>query len=361
MKKKKTTDKAKRNRRIAIGAGVAALAGLAVFLASGDSEAKDPSGGKAGGGGGLKGGGKSGGGSSSGGGGAGPSGTLPGADDLPAPKDDPLAPSPRRTTPSGGGGSSDGGARRVSPSGGGDGDGGSPRRTNPPIVEPTGPDPRIKDLPGFYNDEWPDPGKFYQVGGQDSDGLYGIAWRWFYTCLFLAARNAGGLDDDAASAWAAERVGSKGVAQAERADYILCVAWNDIVYGSYTVASKNRRGPHGRGIDLVPQHGDNWRRILDSRRVLRNVYLGTAGAEGTPRNAGAGDARLPLLWMPRLDDQALWSSGGSTIKAAGTWANGWSFYHPPPVVMKLGILDATQSAGLGVWGCGEGQIDYEND
>jgi len=358
MKKKKTTDKAKRNRRVAIGAGVAALAGLAVFLASGDSKAKDPSGGKAGGGGGLKGGGKSGGGSSSGGG-AGPSGTLPGTDDLPAPKDDPLAPTPRRTTPSGGGGNSDGGARRVSPSGG-DGDR-SPRRTNPPIVEPTGPDPRIKDLPDYYNDEWPDPGKLYQVGGQDSDGLYGIAWRWFYTSLFLAARNAGGLDDDAARAWAAENVGPKGVAQAERADYILCVAWNDIVYGSYTVASKNRRGPHGRGIDLVPQHGDNWRRILDGRRVLRNVYLGTAGSEGTPRNAGSGDARLPLLWMPRLDDQALWSSGGRTIKAAGTWANGWSFYHPPPVVMKLGILDATQSAGLGVWGCGEGQIDYEND
>lgn len=343
--------KKKRNRRIAMAAGGLTIATI-LLLASGDAKAqpkdpKPPGKGKAGGGGGIKG-------SGSTGGNTGPGGSFPGPDDLPAPKEDPLGPSggAKRTSPSDGG--SGGGARRTSPD-----DGGSPRRTSPDNPTPVGPNPDIDDLPDdYYNDEWPDPGKLYQVGSQDSDGLYGIAWRWFYTCLFLAARNAGGLSEEAARGWANERIGSKGVAQAERADYLLCVAWNDITYGSNTVAAKNRRGPHGRGIDLVPQHANNWRRILNRQRVRRNVYLGDGGSVGTPRNAGKGDAKLPLLWMPRLDDKALWDSDGRVLQAAGNWADGSSFYHPPPSVMGLGVDDATNSAGLGVWGCGDGQQYY---
>ncbi len=236
--------------------------------------------------------------------------------------------------------------------------GGSPKRTNPKPTTPKGPNPKIRDLDRYYNAEWPDPGKFYQVGSQDSDGLYGIAWRWFYTCLFLAARNAGGLDDEAARAWASARVGPKGAAQAERADFILCVAWNDINYGSYVVAAKNRRGPHGRGIDLVPQHANNWWRIRQRKQVRRNVELGKPGATGTPQNAGQGNAKLPLLWLPRLKDGRLWESDGRTLKVAGTWADGSSFYFPPPVVLNLGIDDATGSASLSVWGCGAGQGEY---
>ena len=153
-------------------------------------------------------------------------------------------------------------------------------------------------------------------------------------------------------------MGARGSAQATRADYILCVAWNDIAYGSYAVASKNRRGPHGRGIDLVPQHSDNWRRIKQRKRVRRNVFLGTPGMVGTPRNAGRGDAKLPVLWMPRLSDQVLWDSDGQELRAAGTWADGSSFAFPPPVVMDLGIDDATDSATLDVWGCGDGEGSY---
>lgn len=250
--------------------------------------------------------------------------------------------------------------RRVNPSRGkaSDADKG-PRRTNPKGgTTPKGPDPKIKDLDRYYNADWPDPGKFYQVGSRDADGFYGIAWRWFYTSLFLAAKNAGGLDDEAARDWAAARVGAKGVAQAGRADFVLCAAWNDIVYGCHVVASKNRRGPHGRGIDLVPQHADNWRRIRERRRVRRNVYVGKPGTVGTPRNAGKGNAKLPLLWMPRLSDQVLWDSDGRKLEVAGSWADGSSFYFPPPSVMNLGIDDATGSASQGVWGCGEGEGSY---
>ena len=249
--------------------------------------------------------------------------------------------SPKRTNPKGPS------PKRTNPKGG--------KRTNP---KPKGPNPKIRDLDRYYNATWPDPGKFYQVGRQDSDGLYGIAWRWFYTCLFLAARNAGGLDDEAARAWAKDRVGPKGAAQAERADFILCVAWNDINYGSYVVAAKNRRGPHGRGIDLVPQHADNWWRIRKRKRARRNVELGQPSTTGTPRNAGQGNAKLPLLWLPRLNDRRLWESDGRKLKAAGTWSDGSSFSFPPPVVMNLGIDDATGSANLSVWGCGAGQGSY---
>ena len=293
----------------------------------------------------------------------GPGGTVPGVDVLPDPKKDPLGPASgggKRTNPKGGGKTpktpkpkGDGGTRtNPKPKG----DGGT--RTNP---KPKGPNPGIKDLPRYYNDEWPDPGKFYQVGSQDADGLYGIAWRWFFTCLFLAARNAGGLSEEEARAWASARVGPKGVAQAERADYVLCVAWNDVTYGSFTVVQKNRRGPHGRGIDLVPQHADNWKRLRQAKRARRNVELGEPGEVGTPKNAGKGNARLPLLWMPRLDDAALWDSDGQTLVAAGTWSDGSSFTHPPPVVMALGIDDVTHTAQLGVWGCGDGQQHYGAD
>ena len=288
------------------------------------------------------------GGGASKGGGRGPGGTVPG-------EDDPQRVSPLGGTNNGGGQTPSGTSspRRTNPKRV------SPRRTNPKgDTTPKGPNPKIRDLDAYYNADWPDPGKFYQVGRQDADGFYGITWRWFYTCLFLAAKNAGGLDDEAAREWAAARVGPKGVAQAERADFLLCAAWNDITYGSNAVAAKNRRGPHGRGIDLVPQHADNWRRIGQRKKVRRNVYMETPGTVATPRNAGKGDAKLPLLWMPRLSDQVLWDSEGRELQVAGSWADGSSFYFPPPVVMNLGIDDATSSATASVWGCGEGEGHY---
>ena len=273
----KQVAKRKRRRRLAVGAGVGVGLGLLLLFATANANGDEPKPGGGGGGGGGKGrgkgfkglGGKGSGGTGDddigGGGGQGPGG------DLPKPGEDPLGPSPKgggkpsRTNPKGGGGKKK--PSRINPGGGG---GKKPSRTNP-TPKPGGPDPEIDDLTDYYNADWPDPGKLYQVGRQDADGLYGIAWRWFYTCLFLAARNVGGLSDEDARAWAAERVGPKGVAQGERADYLLCVAWNDVTYGSNTVAAKNRRGPHGRGIDLVPQHANNWRRIRERRQVRRNV------------------------------------------------------------------------------------------
>jgi len=307
----------KRKRRVTIGAGVGAGVGVGLLLlylaknANADEGESDPGpsdGGKRGGRGAFKS-------LAVGDGGTDGAGVDDSGPDDPSPGDvNPDGPGDGAVDPSGAGGAGAGkgpggsgldadGPRRTNPKTPGgktsktptrtnpksktpkrtNPDGGSPKRTNP---KPKGPNPKIGDLDRYYNAEWPDPGKFYQVGGQDSDGLYGIAWRWFYTCLFLAARNAGGLDDEAARAWAKDRVGPKGAAQAERADFILCVAWNDINYGSFVVAAKNRRGPHGRGIDLVPQHADNWWRIRKRKRARRNVELGQPGTTGTPRNAG---------------------------------------------------------------------------
>lgn len=311
-----------------------AITGVEGLGSSGSAEPKQPKQPKSPGGK-KKGGSKKGSGKKDPGGGRGPGGS--GAD----------ADGPRRVNPSGGKKKDEGEGRRTNPEGEG-------RRTNPP----KGPNPKFRDLDRYYNADWPDPGKFYQVGSRDSDGLYGIAWRWFFTSLYLAARRAGGLDEEAARAWASARVGPKGGAQATRADVILCAAWNDVTYGSFTVASKNRRGPHGRGIDLVPQHADNWKRIRQRKRVRRNVYLGEPGETGTPRNAGKGNAKLPLLWMPRLSDQRLWDSDGQELKVAGAWADGSLLSFPPPVVMNLGIDDATNSADLNVWGCGAGEASY---
>lgn len=259
----------------------------------------------------------------------------------------------------GGGGSTDGGGdspTRTTPDGGSGGDRTPPRRTTPEGTTPTGPDPTIDELP--YNSENPDPGTFYQVtaGGEDAKGLLNIARRYALTSLFLAARNVGELDDDGARNWASENAPDAEKLR-EWADYILCVAWNDVLYGSFRVSANNRRGPHGRGIPLSPMHADNWQRLLEGRNPLRNVRLHSAGEVGTPSNVGRGDQRLPLLWMPQLDEQVLWDSRGATLRAGGTWANGFSFYFPPPIVMARSINDPTD-ASLGAWGCGEGRATY---
>ena len=350
-------EKRRTRRRLAIGAGVvgtAALVGL-LLLPSDASAAgkrltppprKKPSSPTKSGGGGLVVGPKrdSGGGDSSGGDrGGGTQGPGGGSTD-----------GGQRTNPGGGGqrtnpgGGDSKGGKRVNPRGGGD-------RTNP---KPVGPNPGPEKLPDYYSDEWPDPLKFYQVtpGGEDAKGLYNIARRYALSCLYLAATEVGGLDPDEAIEWAQARSPDSSEVR-EWADYILCVAWNDVHYGSLRVTANNRRGPHNRGIPLSPIHADNWRRILDGRSTLRNVRLHKAGEVGTPQNVGKGDRRLPLLWMPGLDYEVLWQSGGKTLRAGGNWANGFSYYFPPPIVMRLSVQDPT-NAGLGVWGCGEGQADF---
>lgn len=266
---------------------------------------------------------------------------------------------PGGDTPSGGGGrrtSPDTGPRRTSPDVTPD-DGPDPRRTSPD-TGPVGPDPRRKDLPDYYNDENPDPGKFYQVtaGGNDAKGLFNIARRYAVTSLYLAAVNVGGLSQDEAIAWASAR-SPDATKVREWADYILCVAWNDIVYGSNRVSSNNYRGPHGRGIPLSPMHADNWARLIRGDEALRNVYMHEPGDEGTPSNAGRGDRKLPLLWMPQLDERVLWESDGQTLRAGGSWADGSSFFFPPPIVADAAIDDPT-GAQLGVWGCGDGSLNY---
>jgi len=350
--KKPTADDRKRKRRnvaIGVGAGLTGAALLAVLLVSSKASAspleaparKKPSKkpGKAkdkkaprGGGSRPSGGGDA---TPDGGGSKGPGGDLPDN-------------SPRRTSP-------DTSPRRTSPDSGPDN---SPRRTSPDNA-PVGPNPRREDLPEYINDESPDPGVFYQVtaGGEDAKGLFNIARRYALASLYLAARNVGGLSQEDAIDWAeARRPGSKKVR--EWADYILCVAWNDVLYGSNRVSSNNYRGPHGRGIPLSPMHADNWRRLLAGDSARRNVKLHSPGEQGTPRNVGQGDRRLPLLWMPQLDEQVLWDSDGQTLRAGGTWADGTSFFFPPPIVAWAQIDDPT-GANLGAWGCGDGRVDYD--
>ncbi len=269
--------------------------------------------------------------------GDGPSRTNPSDDD----DDDPARKNPADgPTPS-----------RRNPSSGDDDDDYDPIRVNP---KPSGPDPKWKDLPRFFNPDWPDPGKFYPVASGDFQ--YRIARRWLNSSLFLAAKNAGGLSDEEALDWAAARgpSGNFGGPQDREAwDFILCSAINDMAYGSFRVGASNRRGPHGRGIDFNPQHADNWGRLSRRLPMRRNVRLHQAGESGTPRNAGQGDRAFPVLWMARLDDETLYRSDGRVLKAAGPWADGNNFSFPPPVVMRAGVDDATGGADLEVWGCGD--------
>ena len=122
-------------------------------------------------------------------------------------------------------------------------------------------------------------------------------------------------------------------------------------------------GPHGKGIDYLPQHPANWALAMQGESMASNVFLHTPGEVGKPDNAGKGDKKYPLLWMPKLDTAALFESDGKLypdgdpIPAESGWGDGSSFYWPPPIVADRGIDDLTNSRSLGVWGCGEGKLN----
>lgn len=216
-----------------------------------------------------------------------------------------------------------------------------PRPPGPVAPVPQAPteQPEVDDLIKSY----PTGGHLYQVrsgdmfGGQNS--TRSIAYRLLLTEAFLAAKNVGGLDDDDAGAFA-RKVAKSGSRISQMITIIQCAWINDILYGTWGYGTKSVPGPHGRAIRLLPQHPDNEQRLREGLPLARNIRLRTPANKGD----GSGLATDPelretweLLYMPKLNEEELWNSGGTDLTTKGmTWGDGSSMGNVPhPWVMGL--------------------------
>lgn len=223
---------------------------------------------------------------------------------------------------------------------------------------PVGPGPVIPPAPiavEELEDVYPTPGRFYQVRQGDffngTNPDHSIVYRALLSAGYLAAKNLGGFDDEAASAYA-RSVANNSAARAIYRKMILCVPFNDENYSTYGYGPNAAVGPHGRGIRLVPVHADNRARLADGLPAMRLITLGKPSDEGNLLHTGSGDD-YEYLWLPALNLSKLWAGGSwdDRITSDGvTWEDGSSQFNPPPEVHT-----ATQLLPAGVsWGCANG-------
>lgn len=241
---------------------------------------------------------------------------------------------------------------------------------NLPPLNPTGPvapvgptfEPGEIDVDDWVKD-YPTGGTFYQVrtgdilGGQN--GTRSIAYRLLLTEAFLAAKNVGGLDDATARSWA-RNVAQNGNRIRTVIHLIQCSMINDMVYGTWGYGSQAVAGPHGRAIRLVPQHANNLQRLRDGEPLARNIRMRFPANAGDSSGVGVDpDLRsFELLYMPKLNEQILWDSGGLDLTTEGMeWPNGTDMGNwPPPWSWRGGPdnFDADADAFMATdeeWGC----------
>ena len=209
-----------------------------------------------------------------------------------------------------------------------------------PVPTPDGPNPPFNDivtpdLPG--TDGWPEPGKFYQVRGNDNQSMLRIASRALYTGAYQAAKQVGGLSDEDADAFA-DAFRSNATRQANFANDIQCESWNDAVYSTFGFGNKAQEAPSGRAMRLLPQHANNLQRLRNEQRPQRRQRYGKDGDQKTNKQSGSG-SKHELLYIPGLDLNVLWNVG--VVQLGGEWPDGASKANPPTWVLDLGVKDLT--------------------
>lgn len=234
----------------------------------------------------------------------------------------------------------------------------------PGPVAPVGPTPfepgpgEDPPLPSIIAEN-PTPATYYRVRFGDTFlGNDGIAARLIFNAAIRAAQTHGGLDAQAAAAWA-QSIADAPENRAMVTEFITCRApTNDFLYGTHGyqkgVAIPSKKT--WRAIRLLPRHADNLERLAAGQRVMRNIQFGDPSDPGSGDSQGADASlqNLEQLWMPGLDLQRLWDTGGAEIRIGGTWADGSSKAYPPPWVLALhgDVLSADTPAPF-VWGCGK--------
>lgn len=226
-------------------------------------------------------------------------------------------------------------------------------------------DPWIKDFP--------EGNSFYQMKGGDIMGWalsgrhnHAVTQNLLARELLLAAKLHGGMDGTQALAWATARRKNQTLTN-ELYNAIMCCAFNDYTGGTYgycgdvaieagrcPASMRNHPGEHGRAIRPLQQHADNVLRLRAGLPAARVVAILTPAAKGNGKGVAVASANpggktsYPTLWMPGVDRERLWSSGGTELVFLPEQAN------PPEFVWARGILDLSGST-LTKYGCGYGE------
>ncbi len=215
------------------------------------------------------------------------------------------------------------------------------------------------DLDPWLNEDptWPLPGSFYQVVsgdiflGENPGTSHSIVYSTLLSAAYHTAKTVGGATDNEAKDFAQHVAFNEGL----RLDYytlILCSPWNDALYATYGygAAIGSFDSPMNRAIRLMPSHPDNITRIRAGLPPSRNISMGNASSpgDGSGKPVDSGKRNLELLWLPAINLQTLWESGGDMITTEGMdWDDGTTMLMPPPIVADLGADNVPK----GTWGC----------
>lgn len=209
--------------------------------------------------------------------------------------------------------------------------------------------------------EYPKGASFYQVvWGDKFGGTSGtsIAYRALLSEAYTAALEHGATAAEASAF--AQKVAKNNKLRAEYIDAIQCSGWNDAAYGTYGYAGPpldptgpSKASDHGRAIRLVQQHAPNRQLLSEGKQPFRNIRLLTPADRGNGKAYGADTSwrDWELLWLPGVNREALWQSGGTELDlTTPMWPDGTTQLNPPPWVMALGMNDTTGDLA-GSFGC----------
>lgn len=177
---------------------------------------------------------------------------------------------------------------------------------------------------------YPTPGRFHQIGGENSGTtLKKIARLALTTAYFklLGDFDEADLRARRSASWRAYR------------DLINCAPWNHALYGS-----KNQPGPyyydtpHGDHISMYPVHGRIRQALEQGEMLVRLVD------EEDPKSPAGGVHAF--IWLPPLDLDAL--AEDEILVSREYWYTGDSMIMPPPEVVTFDVDGIPESRQ---WGC----------
>ena len=229
-----------------------------------------------------------------------------------------------------------------------------------PAPEPQPPEPPREDDPDG-DGQWPDypprgpvdlepwtdagnyptPGMFHQIGGENSGiTLKAIARKALTTAFYLVL---GDLED-------ADQLARRSENWRAYRQVINCCPWNHLLYGAPSIPGETGfyQTPSGDSISLYPVHDHVAQRLANGQTPDRRV-------RDNNRKLPKG-GKHAFLWLPPLDELAL-SEGRVEVKR-DYWDTGDWVMMPPPAVLTLGV---TTSSDQRVWGCDGWELDFFDD
>lgn len=176
-----------------------------------------------------------------------------------------------------------------------------------------------------------------------------------YTTLasagWMAAKEFGGASDAEAGTFARKVANDAHGARLDYIDLIQCSPWNDALYTTYGFGPDSWASPAGRALRFLPQDYDNRMRLMQGLAPRRNMVLGTPADKdsGTAYGANQNERHFAYIWLPKINLQTLWATGGEVVTTEGvTWADGSNGIMPPPEVTEYGVENIPESVS---WGC----------